>query len=388
MIMSASKRRGWGEGGIYQRADGRWVASLEGHSDGKRRRHVFYGKTRPEVIAKRKAALSRLEAHEPIKDAKITVAAMVADYLAKALPASSRKASTIENYGFIARKHLAPAPFGAITLDRLSPSDLEALLVSKRDAGYSDSTVRLIYTVCRGVLEIAVRDGSIRRNIAALVKRPGIRRRDANYLSAEEAGQLLAAAKGDRLYALITLLLGTGVRRGEALALHWEDVDLVAGVMRVRLSLGRVGRQLVFDEVKNRKARFVSLPAPIVEVLRRHKAAMAAERLAAPIWQPWEGHEDLVFPSATGTPQEPRNALRHFVGIAEKAELSQTTLHTLRHSTASALIISGTHMKVIQELLGHSSYSITADIYSHVAVEQQREAAEQLGKAFAWGGES
>jgi integrase len=243
---------------------------------------------------------------------------------------------------------------------------------------------RLIYTVCRGVLEIAVRDGMIRRNIASQVKRPKLQRKDAHYLNAEEADRLLAATQGDRLYALIALMLGTGVRRGEALALHWEDVDLAKGVMRVRRTLGRVSGQLIFDSTKNRKARFVSLPAPIVEVLRHHKAAMAAERLAAPIWQPWEGHEDLVFPSAVGTPQEPRNVLRHFMGIAERASLPKATLHTLRHSAASALITSGTHMKVIQELLGHSSYAITADIYSHVAIEQQREAAEQLGKAFAW----
>jgi hypothetical protein len=110
---NSSKRRAWGEGGIYQRADGKWVGTIDlGRGDnGKRRRHVVYGKTKPEVIAKRKAAIARLEAHEPIKDAKMTVAAMVDSYLAKALPASNRKASTVENYGFIARKHLASAPF-------------------------------------------------------------------------------------------------------------------------------------------------------------------------------------------------------------------------------------------------------------------------------------
>lgn len=154
--------------------------------------------------------------------------------------------------------------------------------------------------------------------------------------------------------------------------------------MHVRFSLGRVGNQLVFGSTKNKKNRHVSLPAPIVEVLRHHRAAIAAEQLAAPIWQPWKDHDDLVFPSQIGTPQEPRNVLRHFVSLATKAELSQTTLHTMRHSAASALIAAGTHMKTIQEVLGHSSYAITADIYSHVAVEQQREAAEQLGKAFSW----
>jgi site-specific recombinase XerD len=71
-------------------------------------------------------------------------------------------------------------------------------------------------------------------------------------------------------------------------------------------------------------------------------------------------------------------------GIAGRAGLDGVGLHTLRHSAASALIASGAHLKVVQELLGHSSHGITADIYSHVAMEQQREAAERRGKAFQW----
>jgi site-specific recombinase XerD len=121
-----------------------------------------------------------------------------------------------------------------------------------------------------------------------------------------------------------------------------------------------------------------------VETLRRHKASQAAERLAAVAWVPWEEHSDLVFPTAIGTPTDPRNALRAFAGIAARAGLAGVGLHTLRHSAASALIASGAHLKVVQELLGHSSYGITADIYSHVAVEQRREAAERLGEAFKW----
>jgi len=77
---------------------------------------------------------------------------------------------------------------------------------------------------------------------------------------------------------------------------------------------------------------------------------------------------------------EPRNVLRAFVLLAEKAGLSKTTL---RHSTASALIKSGVHMKIVQQVLRHSSYAITADTYSHVNIEQQRAAAEQFGQAFS-----
>jgi site-specific recombinase XerC len=85
----------------------------------------------------------------------------------------------VANYATIARAHLTPAPFGALTLDRLRPSDIEALLVAKREAGLSDSTVRLIYTVCRTMLEIAARDSLVRRNVAAAVRRPTIKRNEA-----------------------------------------------------------------------------------------------------------------------------------------------------------------------------------------------------------------
>jgi integrase len=383
-----SRRRANGEGGIYRReSDGRWVGVLDLGRDaaGKRRRHVVYGQLRREVADKLEDARRRLAADEPVKDARITVAAFVEDWTRKALPASGRKPSTQENYATIARTHLTPPPFGALTLDRLRPSDVEALLVTKRDAGLSDSSVRLIYTICRAVLDIALRDGLVRRNVAAAVKRPTIKRSEARYLTAAEAGRLLQAATGDRLQPLIVLMLGSGLRRGEALALHWRDVDLAAGYVRVRYSLGRVNRRLVFDDPKTDKSRrFVSLPQPVVEVLRRHRATQAAERLAAPVWHPWPDHDDLVFPTKVGTPTDPRNALRAIVGIAERAELTGVTIHTLRHSTASALIASGAHIKVVQEILGHSTYGITADIYSHVAVEQQREAAERLGEAFRW----
>jgi hypothetical protein len=183
---------------VYRRAsDGKWVGTLDLGRDanGKRRRHVVYGQLRREVIAKLDETRRRLAAEEPVKDARVTVAMFVDDWIRKALPASGRKAATQENYSTIARTHLAPPPFGVLTLDKLRPSDIEALLVAKRDAGLSDSTVRLIYTVCRAVLDIAVRDGLVRRNVAAAVRRPTIKRTEARYLTASEAGRLLEASK-------------------------------------------------------------------------------------------------------------------------------------------------------------------------------------------------
>ena len=190
------------------------------------------------------------------------------------------------------------------------------------------------------------------------------------------------ATSDDRLRALYVLLVGTGLRRGEALALTWADVDLDGSAVRVAGTLSRVGGQLVVTAPKTVKSRrVVPLPAPVVSALRAHRVRQAAERLhAGSSWQDL----DVVFATHCGTPTDPRNALRSLVEAAKRAGLEDVGLHTLRHSAATALIASGAHMRVVQELLGHSSFAITADVYAHVAPESTREAADRLADAFAW----
>jgi integrase len=340
-----------------------------------------YGRTQIEVRAKLDDLRERLAAGAPLKDATMTLAAWLDDWTAKALPASDRKQATVDLYATIARKHLVPL-LGSRALDRIRPSDVEALIVAKREAGLAPSTVRTVYTVLRAALDVAVRDGLLRRNPAAVVKRPTVERRDAAYLTADEAQHLLEAIRGDRLDPLFRLMLATGLRRGEALALHWADVDLDAGVLRVRWTLTRTSRGLQLGEPKtDRSRRTVPLPRSAVELLRVHRIRQADDRATAgAIWR----DNGLVFTTELGTPLEPRNVLRRFELLAQRAGPKGVHLHTLRHSAASFLLAAGTHTKVVQEHLGHSSYAITADIYSHVGPAQQREAADRLDAALRW----
>ena len=121
----------------------------------------------------------------------------------------------------VVRKHLVPT-LGDVTLERLRPSDVEVLIVSRRDAGLSASTVRTIYSVLRSALDVAVRDGLLRSNVSASVERPTVERKDVAYLTAEQAQRLLEELRGDRLEALYRLMLVTGLRRGGTLGLHWR----------------------------------------------------------------------------------------------------------------------------------------------------------------------
>ena len=375
-------RRANGEGSIFRRKDGTWSAELSYRDEyGTLKRRTVYGKTQAEVRAKFRDARERIDSGAPVEDASMTVAAWLEDWITKSLAASDRKQATKDLYATLARTHLVPT-VGTIPLGRLRPSDVEALVVTKRDAGLSASTVRTIYTVLRSALDIASRDGLIRSNPAAAVKRPGVERKDAPHLTAEQAQALLDAIRGDRLESLFRVMLATGLRRGEALALHWPDVDLDAGLLRVRWTLSRTSQGLQLDEPKTDKSRrTVPLPRSAIETLRAHRTRQLEEqRTAAGAWQ----EHGLVFTTEIGTPLEPRNVLRRFEVLAQRAGLSGVHLHTLPHSAASFLLAAGTHTKVVQEHLGHSSYAITADIYSHVGPAQQREAADRLDQALRW----
>jgi len=173
-----------------------------------------------------------------------------------------------------------------------------------------------------------VRDGLVRRNAAALVDRPIVAYREAAYLSPAQAQALLEATREHRLYALYAVAIAAGLRRGEALALHWSDVNLEAGTIRVSWTLSRTSAGLIFTEPKARSRRTVPLPDALLDELRAHRTRQLAERLAA--GSIWTDH-DLVFPSLTGSPLDPRNALRAFLAAAARAGLPGVGLHPETH---------------------------------------------------------
>jgi integrase len=373
-----------GEGSIYKRMrDGRHVGYIGAVSytddTGQPKRHMVYGKTRTDVRDKMKEVRARLASGTAVKDSSRTLADWLAHWRATTLAASDRKESTRELYANLCRRHLEPMSFGAIRLDMLKPSDIEGLVLAMRAKtkpskrteenpnpepvrALSDATIRQVYTVLRAGLDGAVRDGLLAKNPAAAVKRPGVARREAKHASAVDVTKLLLCAEGLRYRNVLVLIASTGMRRGEALALHWSDIDLDAGVLAVRGTLGRVGGKLIITEPKTeRSRRSMPIAAPLVAMLRAHRADQDAERLAA--GDQWQDH-GLVFASEFGTPADPRNVLRTVQIASQKAGMSGISVHTLRHSAAVAWLEGQVHIRAVADLLGHSSIAVTGDIYA------------------------
>ncbi|MCX5044033.1 site-specific integrase [Aldersonia sp. NBC_00410] len=383
-----------GEGSIYKRMrDGRQTGYVGAVSytdvTGQPKRHTVYGKTRTDVREKMRQVRERLDNGTTVKDSKRTLADWLAHWRANTLAASDRKESTKELYANLCRRHLEPAPFGTIRLNNLKPSDVEGLVLAMRAKtkpaatdgvepirALSDATIRQVYTVLRAGLDGAVRDGLLAKNPAAAVKRPGVARKEAKHASAVDVSKLLMCADGLRYRNAMVLIALSGMRRGEALALYWSDVDLDAGVVAVRGTLGRVGGKLIITEPKTeRSRRSVPLPAPAVAMLRSHRVNQDAERLAA--GDQWQ-ESGLVFATEFGTPVDPRNVLRTVQIAARKAGMSDIGVHTLRHSAAVAWLESSVHIKAVADLLGHSSIAITGDIYGHTSDDVARAAVDAL----------
>jgi integrase len=375
------KRRGQGEGSVYQRGDGKWVGSVHlGWKEGARKRKVVYGRTQAEAIAKLRAVQAKVDQGLPTGGDQVTVATLVDRWLADVVP---RRVSpnTLDSYGSLARLHLLPA-LGRIRLTKLTPLDVEKLLRMKLEAGLSPRTVKMVRGVLVQALNQAMRWGLVGRNVAALTDGPRVVKQEGRTLTPDQARSLLASVAGDRLDSCIVTMLALGLRRGEALGLCWEDVDLDGATVHVRRNLKREPAGVVLGTLKTASSRRkLNLPEPVVRALRAQRSRQAAERLAVgPAWH----DSDLVFTTPIGTPIDPDNFSKLFVRFTEAAGLGRWHVHELRHSTASIMLASGVPLKVVSEFLGHANLSTTADIYSHVLAPQFEAAADTIGRAI-WG---
>ncbi|OMI38675.1 site-specific integrase [Streptomyces sparsogenes] len=402
------KKNANGAGSIYQRKDGRWEGiAYVLTADGTHKRRSVYGKTWDEAHDKLTKLKAESQSGLPISTSKMSLGEFLTDWLANVARLKVRPA-TYAAYESLVRNYLAPG-LGKNKLARLTARDIRAFLTAtartcqccaqgkdkarpekKRrccalgeccESYPSDRTVRFLLVLLRAALEHAVREDELPRNVAKNVELSMGTKREIEPLTVKEGRQLLAAARGDRLWAAYELAVRIGLRRGEVLGLRWKDVDLADGSVTIRQTIQRVGGELLIAAPKTqRSARRIALPAECVTALRARRAQQRGDRLAA--GERWKGGgNDLVFTTKHGTPIEPRNLNRAFTLLCDKAGVRRVRFHDLRHTCASLLHEKGADARMIMEVLGHSSIRVTMDIYTFVRLDSQRSAFDRVGDA-------
>lgn len=225
-------------------------------------------------------------------------------------------------------------------------------------------------------LQDAVDDELLSRNVARSVHIAGSDNSKVRRFTLAEARRFLATAQHHRLHALWAVALALGLRRGEALGLAWDDVDLAAGRITIRQALHRIDGSLQLTPVKTDGSNTtLPPPAPLITILHDHRRKQAEQRFEA--CNDWID-SGLVFTTALGSPIEPRNVNRMFARLCERADVPQLRVHDLRHSCATLLFSTGVDAATVQRILRHSSISVTTNTYMEVIQPVQRDALDTL----------
>jgi integrase len=365
-----TRKRGNGEGSVYQRSDGKWCGALVVAG----RRRVIYGTTRQDAAQKLARAMEAASKGLLRQPSRLTVGGFLERWLEESVKLRVRPL-TYSGYAINVRRHIIPA-LGDIRLDRLSSEQVQTFLNRKLEDGLSSKTVTYIRQVLRTSLDQGLRWNLISRNVATLVPAPRKERKAIRPLQPHEIGKFLDAVAGRRLEALFVTTLALGLRRGEVLGLQWEDIDIRAGRLRVQRQLLRFGGRLQLVEPKTDGARRVlDLPQSVVKTLTEHQRRQVIERLEAGAH--WD-ERGLVFPTSVGTPLDPRSLLRDFRQVMRKGRLPAIRFHDLRHTCATMLLVQGVPARVVMEILGHSEISLTMNTYSHVIPGLRKDAAARM----------
>ncbi len=378
-------KRGNNEGSIYRRKNGTWAAQYTVWTAEGRKRRSVSGKTRAEVSRKLTEAMANRDGGLVYDAGKITVGEYLDSWLADSVKGTVKE-TTYANYTYITRKHVSPA-LGRVKLKSLTTAHVRGFYGEKARTDLSAATVKKMHVVLRKALSQAVSDGLIPRNAADGVKPPRVSApgEEIKPLDSQECSAFLEAARGERLETLYVLAVHCGLREGELLTLHWQDTDLEAPkpalLVRRTLTRGEDGRGWVVGaSTKSGKGRRVRLTRRAAAALKDHRKRQLEERMRlAGLWQ----DQGLIFPNEIGSLLNPSNLRnRSFKRIKARSGVREDLrFHDLRHTCATLLLSEDVNAKVVSEMLGHASITITLNTYSHVLPDMQDSAADAMEAA-------
>lgn len=376
-----AKKRANGEGNIRKRSDGRWEGRYTAGYDpqtGKRIIKNVLGKTQAEVKAKLTKALEDSKELDVIRTDEYTVAEWLRlwyDLYAE----PNVRSTTAASYRRSIELHVIPR-IGDIKLNRLTSRELQKLykdllengrlreVQKEKNPGLSNSTVRGIHMMLHNALDRAVKERLILRNPTEDCIIPKLEKKEMKILHPEDIKAYLTAAERRGVLPMFYLELVSGVRKGELVALLWDDLDMERRTISVsKQALSRPGGEIVVNRPKTENSiRAVSIPQEAVDLLiEEHKK-----------------HPDnpYMFPSPkTGGMYYPDSVVNLHKKLLQDAGLEHIRFHDLRHTFATMALQNGVDVKTVSSMLGHYDAGFTLRTYTHATRQMQEQAAEKMG---------
>jgi integrase len=375
------KARADGEGSIFSRPNGMWVAQVQlVGADGKRKIKTKMAATQAEARRKLTVMKSDQDAHRLVVTGRATVRDWL-DLWLEEFVKPNRAPQTYTNYFNVLKHHLSDR-IARMPLSKIAPEDIQRQLNAVAAGGHARSAV-LLRAVLRSSFNKAVK---LRR----MPGNPVLGTDPVNYnpietptFTIDEGLRFLTAAEGDRLGAMFMIMLSLGLREGEAAGLKVDDIDLDGRVLHVRRSLqwsklpGQGEGSWIDRPPKAKSKRDLPITETIRSGIIRHVARREHDAVSIKNWK----DSGYLFVSVTGAPLHPRNMLSAFHRLCDAAQVPRVRIHDTRHTCGTLLHAQGADPFIIQRVLGHSQLTTTRR-YTHVPLSVTKSALAALESAF------
>ena len=343
----------------YHQASGLYQARYTiKNPDGSTKRQAVYGKTPEEARDKRDKAIAEAKLGTPLRTSNLTVEEYLNHWISTV---PKIRQSTRYNYAGEIRKHIVPI-IGHIKLSSLSIDQVQAMMSKLQASGVSVRTTYIIKSIMSKALKRAEAENRVRKDIMKYIELDTYKPKEREIWTQDEAQRFLDITKNHKYHFLFLLYMTYGLRKGEAIPLTWDDVDLEKGVIHINKQYTYQGRETeVCPPKTSESVRDLPIVPHIEQELLRLKSQI-------------NGHGSKLLVSNNGEYVNPSSIDYEFKKIIRKNNLRKVALHSLRHFVATMLKDEGATIKDAQKILGHSSPLTTMKYYQHSSIDNMKNA--------------
>lgn len=368
-------------GHIRKRGERSWELKYDvgvGANGQRKTRYASFKGTKRDAAIELAKLITAATAGEQVDPSRVTLGEFL-DGWKRDWCKSNVSPKTAERYEELVRLHVVPH-IGETRLQKLRAVQLVELY-GKLAAKLAPRTIGHVHRTLHQALSQAVDWDLLNVNVASRVKPPRVEDDEVEILTVEQLQAVMTSARDGWINPIAKLALASGLRRGELLALRWQDLDLVAGRITVARSLEQTKAGLRFKEPKTKRGRrTISLPATGVDDLKAHWSSQQEIRLRLGIGK--SPPTSLVFCDVNGAPLIPQTVSQTWMKVTAAAKV-EATFHSLRHTHVSHLIAAGVDILTISRRIGHSSPVVTLKTYGHLMPQTDDKAALAIDAALS-----